>query len=336
MSENLRLQLDQVEKLADDFFKNIGFSPALATTLARRIRLAERDGPASHGLAMLAYYKDIVTSGRINLDPAPEVIQLRPAMLAVDCDNSFAQFGLEAVQKQFTQTVREQGCATLITRRAHHIAALRHDILPLAEAGLIVIMMSGSRPWVVPHGGRDPVFGTNPMAFACPRDGGPPIVWDQAVSKMAISDVRLAEKENVQFDDVIGLDDEGVPSTDPSSIIKSQRLLTYGEHKGTAIALMIEILAAGLSGGRFAVEYQAGGSPTNPTGQTIIAIDPAAAGQGFTTHLTVLLEAISGNGAARIPGDGRLKRSAVAEKKGVNLSGWLVERLNGLGISLPL
>lgn len=317
------------------FFLREGFSQALATALARRMRLAERDGPASHGLAMLGYYRQVAQSGNLDLAARPEARVLRPGLMAVDCGNSFAQAGLDAAQPAFIDMVHKQGSAVLTTRRAHYIAALRHDVLPLADAGLIAIMVCGSRPWVVPHGGARAVFGTNPMAFACPRGDSPPIVWDQAVSLKAISDVRLAHEEGAVFDAPVGLDTRGQPSADPAAVIEGQRLFTYGDHKGTAIALMIEVLAAGLCGGRFAVEYDETESPTNPTGQTIIAIDPGAADPGFAAHMSALLAGFAGNGSARIPGDGRFARAAQAEQHGVELPGWLVDRLTGLGIALP-
>lgn len=335
MTSPVSLTLDQIEELSKAFFLREGVSETLATALARRMRLAERDGPASHGLAMLAYYRQVAQSGKINLTADPDVQILRPGLMSVDCHDSFAQGGIDAALPAFIDMVRGQGTATLTTRRAHYIAALRHDVLPLAETGLIAIMVCGSRPWVVPHGGARAVFGTNPMAFACPCADRPPIVWDQAVSLKAISDVRLAKEEGEVFETPVGLDQAGQPSIDPANLIEGQRLYTYGAHKGTAIALMIEILAAGLSGGRFASEYDPQDGPTNSSGQTIIAIDPAAADPGFAEHLSVLLGAFEDNGAARIPGDGRFARAIRAQESGVALPEWLVERLFGLGIELP-
>lgn len=330
------IKLDVVEQIAFQILTDIGFSNDLAQNLATVIRLAERDGPKSHGLAMLAYYKTCADAGKIELSPEPSYSAPRPGMMVVNCDNSFTQLGLSVARNAFINMVKEQGVAVLVTQKAHHIAALRHDVLPLAEAGFITLMMSGSRPWVVPHGGERSVFGTNPMAFACPRPNAPPIVWDQAVSMTAISDVRLAEKEGKVFSQAVGLNTNGMPSCEPSELIEAERLYTYGEHKGTAIALMIEIMAAGLTGGRFAIEHSTSKhGPTNPTGQTIIAIDPNSIQSGFTEHLERLLTSFEDNSAARIPGDGRLVRAQQAKNGGVHLPIWLLERLNTLGWTAP-
>jgi len=330
------IKLDMVEQIALQILTDIGFSNDLARTLATVIRLAERDGPKSHGLAMLAYYKTCADAGKIELSPEPSYSTPRPGMMVVDCDNSFTQLGLSAARNAFINMVKKHGVAVLVTQNAHHIAALRHDVLPLAEAGFITLMMSGSRPWVVPHGGQRAVFGTNPMAFACPRPNAPPIVWDQAVSMSAISDVRLAEKEGKRFSQPIGLNTKGEPSCDPSELIEAERLYTYGAHKGTAIALMIEIMAAGLTGGNFASEHSTSKhGPTNPTGQTIIAIDPCAIQTGFSDHLEGLLASFEDNGNARIPGDGRLARAQHSIKRGVHLPIWLQERLATLGWTAP-
>ena len=331
-SNNLTLSLHQVEETAKNLLLAMGYSGSVSDVMAKVIRHAERGGPASHGLAMLSYYKTVAMAGKINLDPHPSFEAKKPGLMIVDCDNGFTQLGLELARRDFVQMTKNQGCAAMVTQNAHHIAALRHDILPLAEAGLIAIMMSGSRPWVVPQGGETAIFGTNPMAFACPRPDAPPIVWDQAVSLSAISDVRLAAEEGTTFVSPVGLDNEGEPSCDPVEIIAAQRMFTYGQHKGTSIALMIEILAAGLTGGRFAAQHSAEvDGPTNPTGQTILAIDPDTVQAGFVDRLSVLLEAFEGNGTARIPGDGRLKRTRRTEADGVAVPAWLQTRLTELG-----
>ncbi len=248
--------------------------------------------------------------------------------MILDCDNSFAPHALREVRSTFIDCVREQGIASIVTQNAHHLSALGLDILPLAEAGLIAIMMSGTLPWVVPHGGTRPILGTNPMAFASPRIDAPPVLWDQAASICSVSDIHIAQRSGEQLAMLAGLNSDGNPTANPNEILASRKLLPFGEHKGTAIALMIEILAIGLSGGNFAANYsEANYGPTNPAGQFVLAIDPNSVAPHFTNHVRSLLEKFESNGTARIPGDGRFHRQQLAESNGVFIPAWLAETL---------
>ncbi|CAE8668888.1 unnamed protein product, partial [Polarella glacialis] len=132
-------------------------------------------------------------------------------------------------------------------------------------------------------GGRKPVYGTNPMAFACPRrspDGGlseRPFVFDQASATMARGDMMIAARDGHAIPAGCALDEHGEPTTDAAAGLRGAQL-PFAGHKGTAIALMVEILAASLTGDAFAHEALASAAPGDkgPTqhGEVILAIDP--------------------------------------------------------------
>ena len=194
--------------------------------------------------------------------------------------------------------------------------------------------MINSLSMVVPQGGVKPVFGTNPMSFACPREGGEPVVWDQAASMVALMDIRMAAAEGHGLPRPGGLDPEGNPSTDPEAILETGSLLPFGEHKGAAIAFMIEVLGAALAGGTLSVDNQereSFGALNIKGGATLIAIDPNKFGnEAFGGYVTRICSEIEGNGAARVPGDGRLKKRAAAEANGVEVDTGLLAQLDAL------
>ncbi|MFC3206220.1 Ldh family oxidoreductase [Aquamicrobium soli] len=323
-----RLTLAEVDRGCHAVLEGFGFSAALSSALTGRIRRAEHFGIASHGLAMLARYRECALSGRVNLAPVPKAFSPRPGFMVVDCENSFAALGFEQVQADFAARTRAQGVACLVTQNAYHLSALGLDILPLAEKGLMAIAMTGTAPWIVPHGGDRPILGTNPVAFACPRRDQEPLLWDQASSVISISDVQVAQRQGRTTNMKAGLDRQGMPTDDPGEILASRKLLPFGGHKGSAIALMVELLTAGLSGGRFAVDYdKSRNGPANSAGQFYLAIDPSAVSGNFTAHIETVLDAFAGNGVARIPGDGRFARQSQAQTDGVPVSDDLWARL---------
>ncbi|MEZ5811923.1 MAG: Ldh family oxidoreductase [Rhizobiaceae bacterium] len=316
-----RFTLAEVDGGCRAVLAGFGFSAALSGALARQICQAEHLGIASHGLAMLERYQECASSGHVNLAPHPEVFSPKPGLTIIDCKSSFAALGLEQIRSDLVAQTRRQGVACLVTQNAYHLSALGLDIQPLANEGLIAIAMSGTAPWVVPHGGDRPILGTNPIAFACPRRNREPILWDQASSIISISDVRVAQQQGRRVGMKAGLDRHGMPTDDPKEILASGKLLPFGGHKGSAIALMVELLTAGLSGGRFAVEYDKSRSgPANSAGQFYLAVDPSTVSENFTAHIETVLRAFAGNGEARVPGDGRFARQLRAEAEGISVS----------------
>ena len=94
-----------------------------------------------------------------------------------------------------------------------------------------------------------------------------------------------------------------------------------GGYKGVGVALMVEMLAAALSGATLGIQASpfsgtAGGPPK--TGQFFIAIDPeATAGDAFAVRITDLVTAIREQEGAHLPGDGRKAKRIAAQSDGV-------------------
>jgi delta1-piperideine-2-carboxylate reductase len=326
-----RLSLDEVRTLALDVLRAHGVEDDVASLLADRIARAERDGPASHGLFILPSMLSGLRCGWIGARARPRITVAGPAALHVDGDNGFAQPGLERARAELARMARDQGIAVLTQRNAHHVGALRCDVEPFAEAGLVAMMFVATRRRVVPHGGRRPFLGTNPMAFAAPVRGRPPLVWDMATSAVAVTDVRMMAESGRAVPPGTGVDRHGEPTDDARAILDGGALLAFGGHKGTAVSLMVEIMAAALSGGRFAVEDRAAdvlGAASANGGQTVIVIDPArTGGAGLAGRIADWPALYPETGAERLPGDGRLPRRDAALRDGVDVPTALLRQL---------
>jgi delta1-piperideine-2-carboxylate reductase len=184
--------------------------------------------------------------------------------------------------------------------------------------------MINSMASVVPHGGQRKVFGTNPLGFAAPRAGGDPLVFDQASSAISNGDVQIAARLGHELLPGAGVDRDGRPTTDPNAVLDGGALLSFGGYKGSSIGMMMEIMAAGLAGGRFSYEVDFSrhpGAATPNTAQTYIVIDP---GRGAVTDFTQRIEALIGEvhdaGQERLPGDRRYANRREAIANGIPLS----------------
>src|SRR5437762_2002887 len=146
-----------------------------------------------------------------------------------------------------TRVFRRQGVAAAAIRNSHRFAAIWPDIEPFAAEGFIALAMVNGRRRMVVWDGKRKVLGTNPMGFACPRPGKPPLVWDQASSVMAQGDVLLAAQRNETLPEGVGLDAHGRPTSDPRLLLDGGSALPFAGHKGSSIAFMIEIIAGALT-----------------------------------------------------------------------------------------
>ncbi|WP_248803468.1 Ldh family oxidoreductase [Pseudomonas sp. MWU13-2100] len=328
------ISYDDLVALLAQVFRRHGTSAEVARVLAENCAGAERDGAHSHGIFRIPGYVSTLASGWVDGKAIPLVEDVASGFVRVDAANGFAQPALAAARGLLLEKARNAGIAVLAIRNSHHFAALWPDVEPFAYQGLVALSVVNSMTCVVPHGAERPLFGTNPIAFAAPRAGGDPIVFDLATSAMAHGDVQIAAREGRSLPPGIGVDRDGQPTCDPKAILDGGALLPFGGHKGSALSMMVELLAAALTGGNFSFEFDWSkhpGAKTPWTGQLIIVIDPAkAAGQDFAERARTLVSQMQGVGLQRLPGDRRHQQRAESLRDGIVLAEGDLQQLREL------
>ena len=316
-----RLSSAQLTQLLRRIFIRHGTSETVAQVLAENCANAERDGAHSHGVFRIPGYVSTLDSGWVNGKAVPIVEDVASGFVRVDAANGFAQPALHAARALLVDKARSAGIAVLAIRNSHHFAALWPDVEPFAEEGLVALSVVNSMTCVVPHGADRPLFGTNPIAFAAPRADGPPLVFDLATSAIAHGDVQIAARKGERLPPGMGVDSLGQPTQDPKAILEGGALLPFGGHKGSALSMMVELLAAALTGGNFSFEFYWSGHPgarTPWTGQLVILIDPSkSAGQGFAERSQELVRQMHGVGLKRLPGDRRHRQREKSKENGI-------------------
>ncbi|WP_439402508.1 Ldh family oxidoreductase [Bradyrhizobium sp. DASA03068] len=311
--------------LARVFVSN-GCSATTASILAANCVEAEASGSLSHGIFRVDGYVASLRSGWVDGAAVPEVYLKGSGYVFVDAGNGFAQVALHAARDLFVQRIRENGVAILSIRGSHHLAALWPDITPFAEQGLIAISMVNSFGCSIPVGAKKPLLGTNPFAFAAPISGQAPLVFDFATTSMSNGDLQLAARKGLTLPPGIGVDSSGESTTDPNKILNGGALVPFGGHKGSAISLMIELMVAGLTGGKFSseVDWSAhAGAQTPHTGQIIIGIDPAFS-DGFSDRSNQFITMLRDAGMESYPG---LRRWRIEHKGSVTISSAMFDNL---------
>ena len=155
---------------------------------------------------------------------------------------------------------------------------------------------------------------------------------------MANGDVQIAAKEGRNLPAGTGMDSNGDLTGDPEAILNGGALVPFGGHKGSAISLMVELLAAGLSGGNFSSEFDWSthpGAETPRTGQIIIGIDPSCGGQGrgLSSRASVLMKMLSDAGFDARPGLRRHRLCLERREHGIPLKTSQLTRLRALAMA---
>ncbi len=315
------LSLAQATDLVVETLRRCRTEPDNAESVAGALVAAEAEGLKGHGLSRLPTYAAQAKVGKVDGFAKPALEWRRPAAAAIDAANGFAYPAIDLAVTALPQAARQNGIAAAAIRRSHHCGAAGHPVERLAEAGLVALMFANTPAAIAPWGGAKGLFGTNPIAFACPLPGAAPIVVDLSLSKVARGNILAAKQKGEAIPAGWALDAQGKPTTDAAAALAGT-MLPLGDAKGTALALMVELLAAGLTGANFAGEassfLDAKGAPPG-TGQLLIAFDPAAFG-GTLGHFGALAAAIDAQPGARLPGARRRELRAKADRDGVAMS----------------
>lgn len=326
------LPIEEAERLAARALQRAGASPLQAGSTARALVAAERDGQKGHGLSRIAQYADQVRAGKVRGDAAPRAEGIRSSAIQIDAGNGFFYPAFDAGFELLAEAARRNGVAAAAIRRSHHCGQAGLHVERLAEAGLIAFLYSNTPKGMAFWGGARQMMGTNPMAFAAPTPEGPPLVIDLALSVVARSRIVAAKNKGEPIPPEWAFDAEGRPTSDAAKALEGS-IAPAGGPKGAALALMVEILAAALTGSRFGFEASSflddkGGPPD--VGQVVIALDPAAFGPGFMARMSVLLAAMAAEEGVRPPGATRLVNRRRAEEAGVDIAPALLAELRSL------
>lgn len=334
MAEPVRLSLAEAEAIAIEALEANRTSPDNSRSTARALVAAEADGQGGHGLSRLPAYALQARAGKVDGYATPRVERVAGAALRVDGGFGFAYPAIDAAIDALAPLAREQGIAVAALHRSHHFGQAGAHAERLAGRGLVALVLGNSPKAMAFWGGRKAMLGTNPLAFAAPLPGGAaPLVIDLAMSVAARGKIVAADRAGKPIPAGWAVDADGQPTTDAKAALGGT-LLPIGGAKGGALALMIEIFAAAVTGSAFGWEassfFDDKGGPPN-MGHVLVAIDAGRLSAGaFDGRMAALLEALAAEPWARLPGTRRLANRAGAAADGVAITAALLAELKAL------
>ena len=331
--DTVTLSIEDVSTLTQTVLEASNTSELNARSVTRSVVASELDGIHSHGLARLPTYCEHAACAKVNGHASPTVEQVTKAGLRADAQDGFAHPAIDLGFSHLVPLAKSSGIAGLSVTNSYNCGVLGYHVEALAREGLIGLAYTNAPASIAPAGGRVAVFGTNPVACAAP-DGaaGAAFVIDQSSSVVARSEILVHAANGEAIPHGWAYDENGQPTKDSAEALKGT-MVPAGGYKGAGTALMVELMAAALSGATLSSNASSfgsneGGPPR--TGQFFIALDPGPFSGGlFADRLTDLVKEIARQDGARLPGVRRLEARKKVQRDGVTFSKALHEKLVG-------
>ncbi|MDB9857259.1 Ldh family oxidoreductase [Amylibacter sp.] len=304
------VSLDLIEQTSTDALIKHGAAPWVAGEVAKAVRKAEATSNLICGLYYLESYCTQLTTGRVDGKVEPVVSKPKPASVLVDAKLGFAQPAFARGLSTALETAHDMGTASFAVAHSHTCTSLGYFTEEIADAGLIGLGFTNASAVVSPPGGNKAVLGTNPMALSVPaKQGGLAFQFDQSTSAIALGKITMAAAAGQEIPLGWAVDTDGNPTTDPNAALKGS-LVSTGGYKGWGLGLMVEILAAALTGSVNSLDVKGlklpDGAP-HDLGQFYFLVDPTTfAGDAFYDRLARVTDAVDEQPNARLPGANRV------------------------------
>jgi (2R)-3-sulfolactate dehydrogenase (NADP+) len=330
----VKCPIEELTALAARALKRAGASRATALAAAQALVAAEMEGLSGHGLSRVALYATHLRQGRVDGKARPRIVRKKGAACLVDAAGGLAFPACALAVKEAVKRARRYGIAFAGVTNSHHFGAAGYHLAPISQAGLIGLAFTNSPSAINAWGGKKAFFGTNPIAAAFPRRGADPIVVDLSLTEVVRGKIMLYAKEGKPIPLGWAVDRDGNPTTDAKAALTGS-LSAIGGVKGTALALMVEVLSVALTGAAFSFENDSYFEPGNKPriGHSIVAVDPdaLAGADSYFARLEVLVSRMLAEEGVRLPGARRQQAAARARLEGLDVSETLISELRALG-----
>lgn len=341
-----KLTENQLLQIGVRLFCAAGVSEAIAREVTQSLVLSNLLGIDSHGIVRIRNYMDSMRLGAIVPNAQPAIVRDNGVAVLMDGCKGFGQVVARKAAAIALARARQSAIGAVSFTDVYHIGRLGEYVHWIAEHGLLAIMVAnGSRPGglVAPFGARQRILGTNPIAFAIPAGSSPALVADFSTSSVAEGKVRIALRKGERIPNGWLIDRDGMPTNDPNGLYEGGAILCFGDHKGYALSLLVEVLGGILSGAD---------TPAFPdykymhNGVFLLAIQPEffRPGQSYRDAVDFFFSAVKealpahGSDGALIPGEPESHQKSMREHHGipVDTHTWaeLLEVARDLNVSL--
>ena len=256
----------------------LGFEQQRARLCAQLFADASRDGVYSHGLNRFPQFVRMIQTGVIAVDAEPELVASWGSLERWNGRSGPGNLNAYRSMDRAIALSRERGIGCVALANTNHWMRGGSHGWQAADAGVIGICWTNTMANLPPWGASNPRVGNNPLIIAVPRAKGH-VVLDMAMSQFSYGALASYRMRGEQLPVAGGFDSQGRLTRDPAAIEASQRALPIGYWKGSGLALMLDMVAALLSGGRATHQIPADTERETKLSQVFIALQPPSVDQ---------------------------------------------------------
>lgn len=316
------------EELENTIYNKIlesGLYGEQAHELARHLTYADSRGVHSHGAIRVKYYSKRILSKGSKIDPGYDFKKTGPCSGIFDADDSMGFLAVRKGMEHAIDLAKTNGLGVVGVKNMDHAGTMSYYLRLAAQENLVAITMCQSDPGVVPFGGKEVYFGTNPIGFTTPQKNGSPIVFDMATSVQAWGKIFTAKNNNKDIPLGWAIDKDGKDTTNPDAVAA---VLPAAGAKGYGLGMMIDVLAGsmlGLKFGKHVTSLDDGYDKPRGLGQFIMVINPAfyTEEDAFLDNITQMVNELHeikpapGFDQVLVPGENSEKKYQEYKKTGI-------------------
>lgn len=334
---------DVLRSYVADIFQKAGCSAKEATAIATRLVGANLRGHDSHGVIRVPRYVDALKKGLVFADQTVDVVTDNEVMAVLDAKFGFGQSMGEQAVDVGVEKAKAHGVSIIALRNSGHLGRIGDWAERAADHNLISIHMVNVKNslLVAPFGGRDRRMSTSPFCAGIPMPSGPPVVLDFATSAAAEGKALVALSGGKALPENSLIAEDGSLSNDPLNLYGLQSpdaipnpnlgpgaLRTFGEHKGSGLNFLMEIMAGALTGTGANRPIPDLNKRNVGNGMLSIYMSPEVflSGDAFATDVRDYIEFVKSSrpaepdGEVLVPGEIELKTMAIRSEEGLPLS----------------
>ncbi|MFJ3153286.1 Ldh family oxidoreductase [Pseudomonas protegens] len=321
------LSLAEARDFAQRCCLQAGSSQEVAQALAEATVSAQGHGLASVGFEHLADYLHGFARGRIAGLAKPLITQVAPAMIRCDARAGIAQLGFDQAFGAVCDSARQLGISLFALHNGFTCGELGYYTRRLAAEGLVALAFCNGPALLAVAGQRQPIYSTNPLAFAAPCGDGRLLLIDQASSATAFVNLLKAAEAGEAIPEGWAVDAQGAATLSAREAMHGA-LLAFGGSRGANIALLVEVLAGGVAGGNWSLDAPdfRSGAQSPGSGLLVIAIAPHLLDEQFEARLARQMQRLATLGV-HPPGQAKQQAWARAQIEGISLPMALYQQL---------
>jgi LDH2 family malate/lactate/ureidoglycolate dehydrogenase len=247
----IRVDARRLLEFTQAVYAKAGLPAEDAHRIADTLVQADLWGHQSHGVLRLPWYRARVAAGMMRARTRPEFIVDAGAVAVIDGRDGVGQVLATLAMDEAVRRAKAHGIGAVAVRNSNHFGTAMYYTSMAARAGCVGFLSTNASPSMAPWGGRRKLLGNNPWSIAAPAGKHATMMLDIANSGVARGKVYLARQKGEKIPEGWALDKDGVPTVDAQAAIDGI-ILPMAEHKGYAIAMMMDVLSGVLSGSGFA------------------------------------------------------------------------------------